>query len=269
MSATKHPAVAARFYPGETAALQQMISQMLQAARKRVTHINRCPKAIIAPHAGYLFSGPTAAAGYEVLTSFADKIKHVTIFGPAHYVPLFGLACASYNFFETPLGALTVQKSLREKILQLPQVNMDDKAFIKEHSLEVHLPFLQMVLKEFTILPILVGQANQAQIAEVIEACWGDEHSLIVISSDLSHYLSYEQAQAIDQETSKAIESLQGNKIDYEQACGKNPIVGMLLAAERHKLQVKTIEQCNSGDTAGDKSRVVGYASYHFYMADV
>lgn len=265
MSLIKRPAVAGKFYPGDAKALRQMLAELFAAAAKRVAPINTCPKAIIAPHAGYIYSGATAAAGYQVLTAFADRIKHVTLLGPAHYIPVLGLACSSSDFFETPLGKLVVRPSLRSQILNLPQVKTNDSAFEKEHSLEVHLPFLQTVLNNFTILPLLVGRAEPAEIAEVIEACWGDEHSLIVISSDLSHYLSYEQAQMIDQQTSAAIVSLQVDNIDRHQACGRSPIKGLLTAAQHHNLYVKVIEQCNSGDTAGDKSRVVGYASYHFY----
>ena len=212
------------------------------------------------PHAGYVYSGPTAAAGYATLQTWSDRYERVILLGPCHQVPVRGLAASGADAFRTPLGDLPVDTETIAA-LDLPVV---EAAHRYEHSLEVHLPFLQAVLGSFELVPIIVGDASNAEVADVLERLWGGPETLIVISSDLSHYHSYNVARARDQRTCAAIERFEPNHIDHEDACGATPVGGLLVAARRHGLQVKTVDLRNSGDTAGDKHHVVGYGAWAF-----
>jgi len=223
------------------------------------------PKALIVPHAGYIYSGAIAASAYAQLTKYKDKISRVILLGPCHRVWIRGLALPSSDYFGTPLGNVKLDSTAIASVSRLPQVSISDEAHSDEHSLEVQLPFLQTILNDFTLVPIVVGDASSQEVAEVIKALWGGEETLVVISSDLSHFLDYETALTIDAKTTHAIEQLQGELISQQMACGSIGIKGIIEIAKEKQLAVKTIAQCNSGDTAGDKSRVVGYASYAFY----
>lgn len=226
------------------------------------------PKAIIVPHAGYIYSGPTAALAYARLWAGRKTIRRVVLLGPVHRVPVCGLALPGVESFATPLGNIEVDQAAVAAITPLHQVVVSPAAHALEHSLEVQLPFLQLVLDDFKLVPLAVGDATPAEVAQVLEALWGGPETLIVISSDLSHFLPYRAAQVVDQETVQSILAMDG-ELTHEQACGGTPVNGLLLAATQHHLQPQLLGHCNSGDTAGDKGRVVGYAAFAFMQAGV
>jgi len=261
LSQTRSPAVAGAFYPGQAAHLAQAIAAMLQAVTRPAPA--RPPKAIIAPHAGYIYSGPIAASAYAALHTLRHVIKRVVLLGPVHRVPVRGLATPGASAFATPLGTVSVDSEAIASIAHLPQVVESAAAHALEHSLEVQLPFLQQVLADFTLVPLAVGNAAPEEVAEVLEALWGGAETLIVISSDLSHYLPYDVAQTTDRRTAQAILDLRP-ELGHEQACGGTPVNGLLLAARRRRLQAQLLDLRNSGDTAGERDRVVGYAAFSF-----
>jgi AmmeMemoRadiSam system protein B len=257
----REPAVAGLFYPDDPLLLQQQLETLLAEE----SHIESSPKALIVPHAGYIYSGPVAASAYKQLIPVREKIQRVVLLGPAHRVAFRGIAASSAQYFSTPLGLIPIDQAGMDDILLLPQVQVIDEAHREEHSLEVQLPFLQVVLeKEFSLIPLVVGEADAGEVAEVIEKLWGGPETLVLISSDLSHYHDYETAKRLDSATSKAIEQLNPQAIDYQQACGRNPVSGLLVAARHHHLHAMTLDQRNSGDTAGGRDRVVGYGAYAF-----
>ncbi len=259
----RNPAVAGSFYPGTTEELNSSIQAYLDDAQTQ--SIQSKPRAMIVPHAGYIYSGPIAASAYSQLIPFAKQISKVVLLGPSHRVPLLGIATSSLDSFQTPLGNIPLDKPLIRKLEQLPFVQTHDDAHREEHSLEVQLPFLQKVLAEFTLVPLVIGQVDDHQVSDLIEYLWQEENTLFLISSDLSHYLDYERARECDQATSEAIAALTPQKIHYEQACGRSAIAGMLLSAKKHHLNVQMLDLRNSGDTAGTKDRVVGYGSWAFF----
>jgi len=262
MPQIRDPAVAGLFYPDDPIVLQQQLEGFLSQER----HVETSPKALIVPHAGYIYSGPVAASAFSQLIPIRDQIERVILLGPAHRVGFRGLAASSAEYFSTPLGLVRIDQQAMDDILVLPQVRVFDEAHLEEHSLEVQLPFLQTVLrKDFALIPLVVGEAGADEIAEVIEKLWGGPETLLVISSDLSHYQDYDTARRLDSATSAAIEQLNLQGLDYQQACGRNPISGLLVAARHHHLQVKTLDLRNSGDTAGSRDRVVGYGAYVFF----
>ncbi len=220
------------------------------------------PQALIAPHAGYVYSGPTAAIAYKTLEKLKSEIKRVVLLGPAHRVYIKGLALSTASYFATPLGQITIDAEATDQIKNMPQVTVSDAAHEREHSLEVHLPFLQYLLEDFTLLPLVVGETQPQEVADILDMFWGDEQTLIVISSDLSHYHDYETARKIDAATTHYIEHLELEKIGPERACGCKPVRGMLQLARNRKLSIKTLDVRNSGDTAGTKDRVVGYGAW-------
>jgi AmmeMemoRadiSam system protein B len=191
-----------------------------------------------------------------------QAVGRVVLLGPSHRVALEGLAVSGADVFETPLGAVPVDREAVEAALRFPQVQLLDLAHGSEHSLEVHLPFLQHVLGEFSLVPFSVGFATPEEVDEVLEALWGGDETLIVVSTDLSHYYDYQTAQRLDAVTTRAIEELRPADLDDESACGRVPVRGLLVAARRHGLRVRTVDLRNSGDTAGTRGEVVGYGSY-------
>ena len=261
MATVKPPAVAGMFYPSDPATLAAEIDAFLARAEPAE---GPPPKALIAPHAGYVYSGPVAASAYARLIPAADRIRRVVILAPSHRVPFRGIATSSADWFRTPLGDVPVDRKAVEAALALPQVSTFDAAFAEEHALEVHLPFLQRVLPEFSIVPFVVGEADPAEVSELLDLLWDGDETLIVVSSDLSHYLDYHSARERDARTTAAIEALRPDLIGFHDACGRIPVNGLLLAAKEHGLQPQTVDLRNSGDTAGDKSRVVGYGAYVF-----
>jgi len=263
MQTVRQPAVAGSFYPGQGALLAQQVCDLLAAAPSDAAAPTTAPKAIIVPHAGYIYSGSTAALAYASLAAVRHNIRRVVLLGPAHRVPVRGLALPGDDFFATPLGEVEVDQVAVAQILKLPQVVVSRRVHAQEHSLEVQLPFLQTVLDDFKLVPLVVGDATPAEVAEVMELLWGGPETLLVISSDLSHFLPYRAAQQTDHQTAQAILALRGT-LTHSQACGGTPINGLLLAARQHGLQPHLLGLCNSGDTAGDKERVVGYAALTF-----
>ncbi len=261
MTSVRQPAVAGTFYPADARELQRTVKGYLRAAS---TSNAEAPKAIVAPHAGYIYSGPVAASAYRSLAPLADVVSRVVLLGPSHRVAFRGLASSAAESFLTPLGAVPVDRDALGLIGDLAQVRQYEAPFVGEHCLEVQLPFLQSVLSGFSIVPLLVGDATTDEVAEVIERLWGGDETLIVVSSDLSHYLDYDSARTIDAETSRAIESLRPDAISHHQACGRNPLNGLLREAKRHGLRARTLDLRNSGDTAGPRNQVVGYGAYAF-----
>ena len=260
MPSIRKAAVAGQFYPDDPAQLKTMVRQFL--AETTPTMPTAQPKALIAPHAGYIYSGSAAAAAFSRLLPFREEITRIVLLGPSHRVGFNGLAVSSADYFQTPLGDIGIDQASIRQALSLPQVSLMDEAHELEHSIEVELPFLQEALDDFTLVPIVVGNADSQSVSEVLEMLWGDDSTLIVISSDLSHFLDYNTAQKRDEKTCESIENLSPNSIDYDDACGRNPIKGLLVSAKKHCLSVTTLVLCNSGDTAGDKNRVVGYGSW-------
>ncbi len=258
MSKVRTPAVAGLFYPDDPTELRHMIETFLAHAKAQPP----APKALIVPHAGYVYSGPVAASAYGQLHPVRDVIKRVVLLGPSHRVPFLGVALSDAEVFTTPLGDIAIDREAVASIQSLSQVQTLEAAHAMEHSLEVHLPFLQLVLPEFKLVPVVVGEATPEQVAEVLECLWGGEETLIVISSDLSHYHDYETARRMDQETSERIASLAHPDIEPEQACGCRPVNGLIQAARKHNLHATTLDLRNSGDTAGPKHQVVGYGAY-------
>jgi len=265
MPNTRKPAVAGMFYPADAQELRRDVLTFLGAAKTdRAPDRIEMPKAIVAPHAGYIYSGPIAGSAYALLAPHAGEISRVILFGPSHRVPFTGLAYSAAETFLTPLGPVPVDQTAYERVRDLTQVRQYEAPFEGEHCLEVQLPFLQLTLEKFHIVPFLVGDVGAEEVAQVMERLWGGDETLIVVSSDLSHYLDYDSATAIDAETSRAIEALHPEAIGYHQACGRNPLNGLLREAKLQGLEARTLDLRNSGDTAGPRSQVVGYGAYVF-----
>lgn len=220
------------------------------------------PKAIIAPHAGYIYSGPIAATAYARLALGRDHIERVVLLGPSHRAMFDGLATPTASHLETPIGLIRIDENAIASVAHLPQVGVLDAAFDGEHSLEVHLPFLQIALDDVAVVPFAVGDATADEIAEVLDVLWGGDETCIVVSSDLSHYHAFEDARALDAETSQWIEELKPARLSPDRACGRLPIAGLLTAARRRGMSVTTVDLRNSGDTAGPRDQVVGYGAY-------
>jgi MEMO1 family protein len=262
-TASRPPAVAGLFYPDEPAVLRREVRRFLAMAPAPAADAP-APKALIAPHAGYIYSGPTAAHAYARLAPLAGRIRRVVLLGPVHRVPVRGLALPSCAQFETPLGAVELDHAAIARLADLPQVVVDDRAHAPEHSLEVQLPFLQQVLGPFALVPLAVGSATADEVAEVLARLWGGPETLILVSTDLSHYLPYAGARAADRATADALLRLEPT-LDHEQACGATPVNGLLAFARRHRMRAELLDLRNSGDTAGDRARVVGYAALALY----
>ncbi|MBU0621110.1 MAG: AmmeMemoRadiSam system protein B [Gammaproteobacteria bacterium] len=259
MLTVRPAAVAGMFYPEEPRLLEHEIRDFLSAAHPH----KLTPKALIVPHAGYVYSGPIAASAYASLKEIAPHIRRVVLLGPTHRVAIEGLALPDCDAFETPLGRVPLDREAMESIANLPQVVVSSAAHAQEHSLEVQLPFLQSVLGDFTLLPLAVGMATPQEVAEVLETVWGGPETLIVVSSDLSHYLPYRTAQLIDGKTADDIIMLR-QPVAHDQACGGTPISGLILLAHKHHLTPHLLDLRNSGDTAGSHDQVVGYAAFAF-----
>lgn len=265
MANVRPPAVAGLFYPAQRAELSSAVHAMLDAVPGPGDAA--VPKAIVAPHAGYSYSGPIAAAAYARIRPLRGKVRRVVLLGPAHRIPVHGLALCSAEAFATPLGEVPVDLDACATIAAMPQVRVFDATHRDEHALEVHLPFLQETLGDFGLVPLVVGEASAREVADVLDALWGGPETLIVVSSDLSHYLDYRTATARDRSTCDAIERLLSDEIGPYDACGHAPLCGLLLAAREHGLKVETLDLRNSGDTSGERSSVVGYGAWAFVRA--
>jgi AmmeMemoRadiSam system protein B len=259
MNTVRNPAVAGQFYPADSPGLEAAVTTLLGETAGQG---GAAPKALIVPHAGYMYSGPVAASAYARLRPWRDRYSRVVLLGPCHRVPLRGMALSSADAFRTPLGDVAVDHETTAR-LDVPGLAVSDTSHEYEHSLEVHLPFLQEVLDEFVLVPVVVGDASAQEVAGLLKAVWGGEETLIVISSDLSHYLGYDEAAAKDAVTCTRIENLDTD-ISHDQACGATPIRGLLLVAKQRGLTVTTLDLRNSGDVAGDRKFVVGYGAWAF-----
>lgn len=271
MSTARPAAVAGLFYPAARPALQRFVAQALDeaaACERDAPRTTRSPKMLIVPHAGYAYSGAVAARAYARLgPAAASAIRRVVLLGPTHYVALRGLAASGAPAFRTPMGDVDLDREALAALEGLPQLTYNERAHAREHSLEVQLPFLQALLGHFGLVPLVVGDAGGQAVAQVLELLWGDEQTLVVISTDLSHYLPYAQAQAADRATAQRILALDAGLSPHE-ACGCAAVNGALLAARHHGLVPRLIDLRNSGDTAsGDGTRVVGYGAFAFEPA--
>lgn len=265
MNNIRQPAVAGSFYPAEAASLKADVKQFLAGAV--CVNLSHPPKAIIAPHAGYIFSGPVAGSAFKPLAGKIAGVQRIVLIGPAHTVAIRGLATVSVDAFATPLGQVPVDKASVAAILSLPQVQVNDAAHSQEHALEVMLPFLQTLASDFAIVPLVAGSTTGETVAAVLAQLWGGAETLVIISSDLSHYHSYETAKTLDRRTADAIEQLQPEKLGRESACGCLPIQGLLLRVKEAGLQATTVDLRSSGDTGGSKNSVVGYGAFLFHSA--
>ena len=257
---TRKMAVAGLFYPSNPHTLQAQVDDLLAAANTPDPNLSASVRALVAPHAGYVYSGPIAASAYAHLKHRGD-IERVVLLGPSHRVAFPGLALSSAAAFETPLRAIPVPADLTFQVGSLPSVSIIDEAHAEEHSLEVHLPFLQRVTPGIPVLPVVVGDAAPQDVANVIELAAGDAGTFVIISTDLSHFLDYHSARVLDGRTTEAIEQL-SSTLRPEDACGCRPLNGLLAYAKSERLSVTTLDVRNSGDTVGSRDRVVGYGAY-------
>jgi MEMO1 family protein len=253
------PAAAGLFYAGNAHQLQTTVSELLSAVQPAAKVL---PKALIAPHAGYVYSGGVAAKAFATLRECAQSVKRVVLIGPAHFVPVRGIAAPTVDAFETPLGCVPVDREALSAIADLPFVVEADAPHAPEHSLEVELPFLQALLGSFAVVPLVIGDAAPQNVAEVLRRLWGGAETLIVISSDLSHYHDYDTARRLDAATAAAIERGDWQNLGPNQACGFLAVAGLLVEASRRRLTPQRLALCNSGDTAGPRDRVVGYGAW-------
>lgn len=254
----RNAAVAGQFYDADRDRLQSHIVSLLRAAP---TDTATAPQALIVPHAGYMYSGQSAATAYRCLEAQREVIQRVILFGPAHRVALEGMAVPSVDAFATPLGEIALDREAVAQALTLPGVQVSDEAHRQEHSLEVQLPFLQTLLRDFTVLPIVVGYCDRATVATVMDTFWGGAETLVVISTDLSHFHSYEQAEQLDTLTCQRLVA-KDRDLSGQDACGAHALNGLMSSEHCKTLQVKLVNRCNSGDTAGSKDRVVGYGAF-------
>jgi AmmeMemoRadiSam system protein B len=256
--------VAGSFYPDDPRALRARVEACLDEGRRRQASVvgTLRPKALVVPHAGYVYSGPVAGSAYALLAPWAAEIRRVVLVGPSHRVAFRGLATSGAEAWETPIGDVSLDRAGAAALAPLAQVQELEAAHAREHSLEVQLPFLQALLPDFLLLPLVAGDAPAPAVAEVLEAVWGGDETLVLISSDLSHYHDYEAARALDRAATAAIEALRPEGLGEESACGRVPLRGLLLAARAHGLEARTLDLRSSGDTAGPRDAVVGYGAY-------
>jgi AmmeMemoRadiSam system protein B len=261
MTQIRKPAVAGQFYPDSADQLRLAVQSMLNAAEPVS---GPAPKALVVPHAGYIYSGSTAAKAYGRLIPHRDRYRRVILLGPCHYAAIKGIAASQADTFQTPLGDIPLAPAAGIHPAVLPF----EAAHVREHSLEVQLPFLQTLLAKFDLLPLSVGDTSPEVVAAVIDTLWNGADTLLVISTDLSHFLTYDEAVRIDRQTCSAIERMDVSGISHSNACGAVALCGLLLAAQRRRMRIETIELKNSGDTSGDRSRVVGYGSWALYEVE-
>jgi MEMO1 family protein len=257
----RQPAVAGQFYAGDASLLRATVAELLSAVPLFAAG---APKALIAPHAGYLYSGGVAATAFATLRVVRSSIKRVVVIGPAHYVAVRGIAVPSADAFATPLGRLPVDRAALDAIADLPFVVEADAPHAPEHALEVELPFLQAMLDDFDLVPLLAGDSTPSEVADVLGRLWGGSETLLVVSSDLSHYHDYDTAQRLDAATAAHIERCDWGRLGPECACGFLAVAGLLDQAGRRSLKAQRLALCNSGDTAGSRDRVVGYGAWMF-----
>lgn len=261
-AAIRPAAVAGMFYPASAQALSMLVDDLLEHAQEP-EQLPRLPRALVVPHAGLVYSGPIAALAYRLLQRELSRAqwRRVVLLGPNHRLPLRGMALPEETGWHTPLGDMQLDRPFMQRLQQSFDLALRSDVHLPEHSLEVQLPFLQRVAPELALVPILVGQTEAEQTARLIRYLWQDPHTLVLISSDLSHYHSWQEARRLDAITTGMILA-EEPQLGSEQACGCHALNGLLLAARQEKLELRCLGQCNSGDTAGDKARVVGYGAY-------
>jgi hypothetical protein len=265
MGRTRTAAVAGYFYPADPGDLAAAVKGYIENAVDPPAELRgRCPKALIGPHAGYAYSGPVAGSAYALVLPFAGALRRIVLLGPAHRVRFRGLAASTAETFATPLGEMQVDSQAIAAASELPGVTFNDHAHAQEHSLEAHLPFLQIVCPQALLIPFAVCSASAEQVADVLDLLWGGPETLIVVSSDLSHYYDYATARRLDSETSAAIVRMKPEELGPDSACGRDGICGLLQASVAHGLTAWAVDLCSSGDTAGDRDKVVGYGAYAF-----
>jgi len=269
VTAIRPAAIAGSFYPADAGELERQLRQYLDQAAAALPADAPVPKAIIAPHAGTIYSGPVAASAYVRLAPAKGTITRVVLIGPSHRVAFRGLALGTVEAWRTPLGLVPIDRAGLARLAGLPSIGTLDAAHAQEHSLEIHVPFLQMVLGEFQLLPVVAGDATAEDVAALLDALWGGPETAIVISTDLSHFLDYGTCRQTDAATVAAIERLEGEALGRDSACGRVPVSGMLLTAKRRGMSIETLDVRNSGDTAGPKDRVVGYGSWALFEPEV
>lgn len=253
------------FYPADVQQLRRTVEALLSAAASATpVAMGPAPKVLIVPHAGYIYSGAVAASAYQLLAPLKETIRRVVLLGPAHRVFLRGMAIPSVDQFRTPLGTIALDRSALEQLATVPGVVLSDEAHAEEHCLEVQLPFLQLLLDDFRLVPVVVGQCDAKRVGAVIDHLWGGPETLIVISSDLSHYRSYQEARRIDHQTGQRILA-KASDLSGDEACGAHAINGLMRAMHTRSLDIESLDLRNSGDTAGDKSRVVGYGAFSLH----
>ena len=260
ISLVRAPAVAGSFYPGSRADLSELVDRLLRDAHPHAEP--QAPKAIVVPHAGYVYSGPIAASAFKLFEPIAERIKRIILLGPAHRVYLDGLAAPGADALATPLGKVPVDNDV---LANVPEVASDPRAHAREHSLEVEIPFLQRVAPNAGIVPLVVGNASPEQVGRVLERLWDGPDTRIVISSDLSHYLPYDEGRRLDSRTARRICSLGGLPIHSDEACGASGINGLMWVARKKHLRGEILDLRSSGDTAGPRDEVVGYGAFAFY----
>ncbi len=263
MSAVRPAAVAGMFYPGDAGALAAEVDDLLGGVEQPQPRLGY-PKALVVPHAGYIYSGAVAARAYDELAAARGNVRRVVLLGPTHRVAVKGLAVPTASAFATPLGQVRIDREALASVRDLPQVVASDPAHAAEHALEVQLPFLQKMLGDFALAPFAVGRASVAEVAGVIERLWGGPETLVVVSTDLSHYHAYDEARAIDGATISRISGF-ATDLDHEEACGATALNGLLFFSKNKNIKIKLLSACNSGDTAGGKGQVVGYSSFALY----
>lgn len=266
MGAVRRPAVAGMFYPGEPKALAAELDDLLGGVPHLAPRLGY-PKALVVPHAGYIYSGEIAARAYDELAPARGIVSRVVLLGPVHRVPVRGLAAPGAAAFATPLGNVPVDREALRAVQDLPQVVTSEAAHALEHSLEVQLPFLQKVLGAFALVPFAVGTASVQEVAAVLERLWGGAETLIVVSTDLSHYHPYDEARRIDGATLERVRGY-ATDIDHDEACGATPLNGLLSVAKKRRMSVRLLAACNSGDTAGGKGQVVGYGAFALHEGE-
>ena len=259
---TRPAAVAGLFYADDPATLRADVADHLAAAD---TPCVEPPKALIVPHAGLVYSGPIAATAYRTIAAMTERIERVVLLGPAHRVGIRGLAAPTVAAFDTPLGMVPIDQGAIDGIMHFPQVARRDDVHEREHSLEVQLPFLQHLLGTFSLVPLAVGHATADEVAVVLDTLWGGSETLILISSDLSHFHDYGTACTLDQATAKSIVELRLDGLHGDAACGRIPVGGLIRVAQRRQLRATLLDLRNSGDTAGTRDRVVGYGAFAFH----
>lgn len=262
MTGVRRAAVAGLFYPAEREELAATVERYLEDAAREAPGSPVPVTALVVPHAGYVYSGPVAARAYAKLCALKGRVRRVVLIGPAHFVSVSGLAVPRAEVFECPLGAFPVDRAAIESVAHLPDVRVSDAPHAPEHSLEVQLPFLWACLGKVPLVPLVVGDAGPAAVSDVLARLWRDPETLLVVSTDLSHYQSYREARRRDTATAAAIEVLDHTSFGPEAACGYRGLAGAMVLARQRELAVHRLDLRNSGDTAGPRDRVVGYGAW-------